>query len=207
MTTLLPQDVMSSVQSYRLIYLSRDKFAIVDKANYEWLSRWKWYAKESGNGKFYAVHAIHKYRRGKVVTHVVRMHNVILGVKRGADHKNGNGLDNRRTNLRPATHQQNTCNTKLRSDNKSGYTGVNPCKRTGQWQVHISVDKRRRYLGRFDKFEDAVSARKEGERKHYGEFVRPLHQAGPLAAGGGIAPWGAAPAAPGSSSSGIAWSM
>jgi len=172
MTNLHPQAVVLPLPSYRLIPLTRGKVAIVDEADFDWLNQWKWHTKVARGGLFYAIRAIHKYGKGRVVTRWIRMHNFVLGVERGADHRNGDGLDNRRNNLRKATHQQNCRNQKLRIDSTSGIKGVTWCKRTGKWQVHISVNKRRRFLGRFLLREDAIAVRRAAEKRYYGEFAR-----------------------------------
>ena len=79
------------------------------------------------------------------------------------DHINGNKLDNRIDNLRAATRQKNAKNQKLRSDNKSGVPGVFFNKQRQKWHAYIKADGKRKHLGYFDKFEDAVAARKAAE--------------------------------------------
>lgn len=76
------------------------------------------------------------------------------------DHKNGDTQDNRIENLRPVSRSQNACNAKIRSDNKSGFTGVKYNKKSKKWEAQISYKKKRIYLGGFEKIEDAIVARK-----------------------------------------------
>jgi len=80
------------------------------------------------------------------------------------DHVNGNRADNRWTNLRGVTVAENSRNQKVRVDNKSGCVGVSVHKQTGRWLARIATGKKYKYLGLFDKFEDAVLARKNAER-------------------------------------------
>lgn len=80
------------------------------------------------------------------------------------DHRNGNGLDNRIENLRDVTEQQNQRNKKRCVKNKSGVTGVHWCERSHKWISQISDKEKRIYLGRFDDFSEAVSARKDAEK-------------------------------------------
>jgi hypothetical protein len=77
------------------------------------------------------------------------LHRLIVGDPKGlqVDHKNGDKLDNRRSNLRPCTPTQNSQNRRRRIDNKSGVTGVyfrknkrGPCKR--RWRALIRVNKK-----------------------------------------------------------------
>ena len=79
------------------------------------------------------------------------------------DHINHNGLDNRLSNLRDVTNQQNQYNTKLFKNNTSGVMGVRWYKRTQKWRAQIN---RTVHLGYFSDFRDAVAARKVAERKY-----------------------------------------
>lgn len=87
------------------------------------------------------------------------------------DHINHNGLDNRRSNLRLCSHSGNQHNTRLRSTNTSGYKGIGWHKRREKWQVAITTNGIRRYLGYFTDINDAVIARKAAEEKYVGEFA------------------------------------
>lgn len=82
------------------------------------------------------------------------------------DHINHNTFDNRRCNLRIATPSQNNMNSKIRSQNSSGVTGVDYMKSVNKWRARI----KKIHLGTFDNFEDAIKARKEAENKYFGEF-------------------------------------
>ncbi len=80
-------------------------------------------------------------------------------------------LNNRRSNLRSATTQQNARNRKVRSDNKSGYKGVS--KRRTTFAATISIDKGKRlHLGTFRSAEDAARAYDSAAQKYFGEFAR-----------------------------------
>ena len=88
------------------------------------------------------------------------------------DHKNRVRTDNRWHNLREVTNRENSQNRSLRRDNKSGHAGV--CRANGGegYVVEISVNGRRRYLGRHPTIEAAVAVRKAAEFKYgYGDFV------------------------------------
>ena len=81
------------------------------------------------------------------------------------DHKNGNGLDNRKYNLRQATKSMNAQNTTARSDNTSGTTGVG--RKRDKWRARINIDGTEISLGSFDLKMDAVSARLKAEEKYH----------------------------------------
>jgi hypothetical protein len=153
------------------IALTRGQVAIVDDADFAYLSRWKWQAKPSYGGKFYVVRQTSK--DGKRIK--LQMHRVILGVgssdKRQVDHINCNGLDNRRSNLRFATRAQQQQNTPKKRNNKCGFKGVRKSK-TGRWHAQIVVSKKLIRIGTFDTPELAHEAYKNAAITHFGEFAR-----------------------------------
>src|SRR5574341_403988 len=83
------------------------------------------------------------------------------------DHKNRDRADNRWRNLRLANNSQNSQNTTMRSDNTSGHKGVTWSKRFSCWLAQIQIDGRGKHLGVFEKLKDAVSARREAEKKYF----------------------------------------
>jgi hypothetical protein len=72
------------------------------------------------------------------------------------DHINGNGLDNRRENLRVVTHSQNLANRSMTRRTTNRFKGITQCKRTGKWQSKIMVDYKTIYLGTFKTDEEAA---------------------------------------------------
>ena len=82
------------------------------------------------------------------------------------DHVNGNGMDNRWSNLRSVTRGTNMQNKKLYSRNTSGCAGVTWRPIMGKWQSNITVKGKRIHLGLFAKKSDAIEARKEAELKN-----------------------------------------
>lgn len=134
------------------IKLTKGKYAIVDKEDYDFLNQWKWYY-NSG----YAVRGCKKR---------ILMHRVIMNTPEDkvTDHINRNKLDNRRSNLRIATVSLNNFNTKIRSDNTSGVKGIYWSKEHNKWRPNISVMGKRIYLGLYEKMEDAILIRNEMEK-------------------------------------------
>jgi hypothetical protein len=108
-------------------------------------------------------------RNGRTVR--LRMHKLITGYPQ-TDHINGNGLDNRRVNLRPVSHSQNAMNRGMRSDNTSGFKGVTWDRKGQFWRVRIWVDGRNLVVGRYDDPTQAALAYDEEARRHFGEFAR-----------------------------------
>ena len=104
----------------------------------------------------------------------IAMHQIILPTEDGfiAEHIHGTTTknDNRKSNLRVATQGQNLRNTRLRTNNTSGVKGVYWRNDTKKWSAGIWVDNKHISLGCYDKFEDAVEARRAAEEKYFGEF-------------------------------------
>lgn len=97
------------------------------------------------------------------------LHRVVLDVPR-VDHINGDGLDNRRANLRSASHADNMRNARLRSDNTSGFKGVS---RSGdKWSASLHLDGRHLSLGAFSDPEQAARAYDAAALEHFGPFAR-----------------------------------
>lgn len=102
------------------------------------------------------------------------LHRFVMGYydnDKVVDHINRNRLDNRKDNLRIATYQQNTSNRSIQSNNVSDVPGVSWRKDRNKWRAYIMVNKKQISLGLFNKKEDAIKARKEGELKYFGEFA------------------------------------
>lgn len=88
------------------------------------------------------------------------------------DHINGVRSDNRISNLRPATRSENHRNRKKSDVNTSGYKGVHWKPATSKWIASIQVNSSMKYLGCFDRIEDAADAYAKAAALHFGEFAR-----------------------------------
>lgn len=131
---------------------------LVDDDDYEFMSRFKWYAKTDRNGDVYASMAISASR-------------MLLDAPI-VDHANGNKLDNTRANLREATSRQNSWNRGLRSDSKIGYKGVVRSRSRQQYRARIQVGEKRIHSGYYATAVEAARAYDAMAREHYGEFAR-----------------------------------
>lgn len=155
----------------RKIPLTQGKFALVDDADYEWLSQWKWCAWKNQAGNFYAIRNAPR-TDGKRRT--IRMHQVIMGTlgKVLTDHRDGEGLNNQRHNLRTCTPCQNVRNQRKHRDGGSKYKGVHWDSARAQWAAKIYVDGRTVALGRYKSEEVAARAYDSKARECFGEFAR-----------------------------------
>lgn len=153
------------------IPLTQGKFAIVDDEDYEWLNQWKWYARKHRN-TFYAIRNTNQQSSER--KHV-RMHRLILGLRKGdgktSDHKNGNGLDNRRKNLRICTKSQNSQNRLPLKNTSSKFKGVYWDKKGKIWRAGIQKNSKRIYLGCFKSEIEAAKAYDRKAKELFGEFA------------------------------------
>jgi hypothetical protein len=156
--------------SFRRIYLDEGLWTIVDPQDYYHFGRFKWYL-DGHDGKFYAVMAT---RVGLYDIKRVRLHREIMSAPAGllVDHRNGDSLDNRRDNLRLATHSQNSCNKRKRKNALSRFIGVSFIKRENKWASQIRHEGKKMWLGCFDNEIDAAKAHDAAAIKYHGEFAR-----------------------------------
>lgn len=152
----------------RTIPLAGGREAIVDVADYDALSLRRWIGIKKQN----IMYACGLSRiNGKKI--IVEMHNVIMNSdKMRVDHKNGNGLDNRRCNLRIATKAQNDWNRGRQKNNKSGFKGVYWRKDRLKWSVEIKANRERLCLGVFTDVIEAARAYDQAALKYHGDFAR-----------------------------------
>lgn len=110
------------------------------------------------NGRLYAYHRV-----------VFLMHNKYLPAE--IDHIDGDPLNNRIENLRPANRSRNCSNRMIGKNNTTGVKGISFHKRIGKFQAYITKNKKRIFIGYFEKLEDAVSARKKAVDSIHGEYA------------------------------------
>ena len=151
------------------IPLSQGREAVIDAADVHLVASRNWHAR-SRDGIWYAL-SNERLPGGRRV--LLSLHRVILGDidKPVIDHADGDGLNNRRSNLRPATYQQNAVNSKPNSNSRTGFKGVAPTK-SGRWTAQIRVDGRAKYLGTFGSPDEAACAYDAEAIRIHGEFAR-----------------------------------
>ena len=138
-----------------------DGIVLLDDEDYAWVSKHHWAVNNSGyaclvlSGKKYLL-----------------MHRAIIKAKdcQIVDHINGNKLDNRKGNLRFCTLSQNQMNSGKQKNNKSGYKGVYLFR--NKWNAVITVDKKSKYIGRFNTPQEAALAYNQKAIELHGEYAR-----------------------------------
>lgn len=113
------------------------------------------------------------YVRGKLAGKTVLLHRWIMPdiVGLHIDHINRDGLDNRRSNLRPATNHLNQLNRRVQRNNTSGVTGVTWSRSDGRWLARIKIHGQVRHLGSYLDFNDAVAAREQSQAQALAEAI------------------------------------
>lgn len=153
------------------IQLTQGKVALVDDEDYERVTgAGKWYAAKNSNGKGWYAQRV----SGPKPRKTIQLHRFLLNEPiQEVDHRNGDGLDCRRRNLRIAGIVGNRQNRGKRSTNTSGFKGV--FFQAGKWRARLGLGPRgsvtRLSLGMFDTREGAARAYDAAAREHHGEFA------------------------------------
>lgn len=158
------------------IPLTQGQFAIVDDEDHEWLDHWKWYC-ISYRDRRYAVRS--HWDKAKKTRERIRMANAVMERLLGrnlagliTDHISGDGLDNRRCNLRRCTNKQNGRNRRKLCNSSSRYKGVRRAKGQRNWRAGIRIDGDWIELGSFETEIEAARVYNRFALKHFGEFSR-----------------------------------
>lgn len=153
----------------REISLTQGKVALVDEKDYDRLSKHKWYAAKS-TYTFYAQREVRI--NGTRLT--ISMHREILGLIHGdgriPDHRNRDGLDNRKENLRIVTYSVSVYNRNMLRSNTSGFRGVNWCwyHQINKWRARIQVGRKMIHGGYYLDPIDAALAYDNMAIKYFG---------------------------------------
>jgi hypothetical protein len=151
---------------------ARGRVALVDDEDYELVMQYRWHVTEAKRPRKQGVTEAGPYvvcqpRRG---VSRVRMHTLITGWNY-VDHKDHDGLNNQRSNLREATASLNGANRRKMAGYSSVFKGVSWLKKQRIWVAKIRIDGQLRYLGRFRNEADAARAYDAAARAAWGEFA------------------------------------
>ena len=149
------------------ITLSQGKIALVDDADYQLVSQFKWHAEKRKCDIWYAKRNLYKPDGMRTTQY---LHQFLIPGAQDIDHRDGNGLNNQRENIRPCTHAQNMCNAKRQSAGSSRFKGVS--YRYRKWQAGIRFQSKSYHLGSFLIEEDAARAYDAAAKQFHGSFAR-----------------------------------
>lgn len=156
----------------RTIPLTQGHLALVDDADYEVLSHFKWRVIKTNNTLYAARSTSRVFGKQKIVY----MHRQILGLvdpEVEAHHKDNDGRNNQRDNLKVATHSQNLQSIRTKKQGAtSQFRGVSLHRRDGIWQVQIRINGKDTHLGTFTDETEAARAYDDAAFKHFGEFAQ-----------------------------------
>lgn len=147
------------------IALTQGYFALIDDEDFDRVNKFNWkvildihtnYASISEKGNQILLHRF-----------ILNLSNKLIEV----DHKDRNGLNNQKYNLRSCTRAQNSVNRIITSRNSSGYKGVHYHKQAMKWQARITLDKKIYSLGLFNNPIDAAKAYDVAAKRHFKEFA------------------------------------
>jgi hypothetical protein len=147
------------------IPLTRSKVARIDDEDFERVNRHKWYAESRGESW---------YARASFKGKLVYMHRFLLGADPGqmVDHKDGDGLNNTRSNIRLCTSAQNNRHARKRRNSASPFKGVCWSKSHQRWVARIRAEGIFHHLGYFLDERDAAIAYNHAAVEHFREFAR-----------------------------------
>lgn len=155
------------------IQLSQGRVALVDDEDFEKLNQYKWCANKIR--KTYYATTYWGIKKSGSYGHLT-MHRLILNITDGKiliDHRDNNGLNNQKKNLRIATTSQNAMNSGANKSGTSKYKGVSRASRGESWQARISKGGKHEYLGYFSNENDAAIAYNKAAIQLHGEFANP----------------------------------
>lgn len=162
-----------SDSSYRIIPLTKGLVAIVDAQDFDWLCHWSWSTStDRTTGKHYAVRKLTVNGKSQRIA----MHREIMGLKHGderqVDHISiDETLNNRRSNLRVASLEENRRNRRAYKNNTTGFKGVS-LHPSGSYLARIKYDGKSHNLGSFKTAEEAYAVYCASATEHHGEFSR-----------------------------------
>lgn len=152
----------------KLLPLTKGYYTKIDDEDFERLSKHKWITiNRKKSNLFYAGRSLRI--NGKKI--VIFLHREVIGTppnKMFVDHKDHDGLNNQKSNLRFCTQSQNSANSIMHKANKSGYRGVHWYPRKRKYNATI----KHKHIGYFNNKEDAARAYNKLAKKYFGEFAQ-----------------------------------
>lgn len=145
------------------IPLTQGQFAIVDDADFEWLSQWKWH---------YSIGYAYSKELKELGGKTLLMHRLIMNTPKGmdVDHKDLDTLNNQRSNLRNCSRSENMAN-QVRVESSSGYKGVTRDRARNKWKTQLMFHGKNIFQERFDDKVDAAKAYDKAAIEYFGEFA------------------------------------
>jgi len=153
------------------VYLTKGKVAVVDDEDFPLVSKFKWYAFKAG----YVWYAARKERGKSIGRKCILMHRFLLALPPAlhpqVDHRNRDGLDNQRHNLRLSNQSQNRANSVILVRKSSAYRGVTWDRVKKQWKAQIQKNRVHHNLGWFASEIEAAGVFDVAAKDLHGDFA------------------------------------
>lgn len=171
MTLFVPPRPIRTEGAIAIVPRTRGLEAIIDADDAPLAEGYNWYALKDGRTN-YAVRKAGRFHSNRNL--LIRLHRVILAAPDDmlVDHRDCDGLNCRRANLRLATPTQNAFNRRLALNNTSGFKGVSFCKPKNKWEACIKAGGPLQRLGWFDTPEEAHEAYRKAASSQHEQFAR-----------------------------------
>lgn len=140
--------------------LTKGKETCIELSDWSVVQKYNW--STSGSGK---------YVEGRVAGKLTYLHKFLVPSVNKVDHRDRNGFNNKRSNLRQASRSDNQANRLEQRNNTSGFKGVSWSKAAGKWEARIKHEGKQTYLGVFDDAVLAAAAYNGAARYLFGEFA------------------------------------
>ena len=154
------------------IYIKSKTYGVkgihIDAKDFALVNKYHWSLKKHKNSNTFYTETRHNYKQ--IFLHRLLMNFPSIGI----DHINGNGLDNRKSNLRLCNQSQNACNRFKQKNNKTGYKGVyykKDKRRIKRWLAKININKKTIMGGYFLTVKEAAYKYNELALEYHGEFA------------------------------------
>jgi len=160
---------ISIFDDYALLPLTKNQMAIIDLEDVNEVIKFNWCASfNKSNNTYYAVR-----KNCEKGPQQIRLGNFLLNYygKDYVDHINHNTLDYRKSNLRRASYQGNSANSRKLKIGSSRYKGVSWDRSRSKWRVQIMLNRKNIFIGRFELEEEAAIAYNEKAKELFGEFA------------------------------------
>lgn len=154
---------------YGIGYTLKNEPFWFDKEDYDKIKNYTWHYDTGG----YVVTTSYNPKKHKISLHRLVMNASDIDIVDHIKHlpRQEHKIDNRKSNLRFVTQQQNILNSCTQRNNTSGYTGVIYIKGIKKWQARIDINGKRKSLGCYYDINDAIEARKLAEIKYFKEYL------------------------------------
>jgi len=158
--------------TYALVPLTRGLVSVIDAADVPLVEGWNWSA--SAQGRSRVNYAVRAFANGQGGYSRVLLHRLLGGASPGVDvdHIDGDGLNNRRSNLRLCARAENLWNVGPPSTNSSGVKNVSWDASRQRWYVSLKANGKTVLIGRFENLLDAAIAADEARERLHGDFAR-----------------------------------